>query len=461
MDKAPHQRSAIDVPTCKRYHRPKDSEITGAAVQQDMEEAIGWKVLWRLVLPCGLFTLMGSIDRTNVGFAALQMNADLGLSATAYGFGAGVLFIGYVLAKYPSVLLYEAIGFRRWLAAITFAWGICACALSLIQTQGQLYILRILIGFAEGGLSSGLMLYLGHWAPERWRATILALPIMSINLAQVFGAPVSGLLLDMHNPLGIANWRFMFLIEAIPALFLAVFAWFYYPDRPTDAHWLNDAERRWLADNVHAEVRKDLGAAAGPGRWDALRSAAGWLCALIWFCILASNYGVMFWLPTIVKGMSGLTATETGLIVALPNAAAALGLLLNARHSDHTGERFLHIAVPALIGGFGLLGAYLLGPGLPGLAMLVLGGACTGCTVAAFWAIPTRILSPQALAMGVVMINMLGSFAGAIVPPAMGALREATGSFLPPTLLITVIACALALLCLITRAQMHKAEHAG
>lgn len=421
-----------------------------------MEQVIGRKVLLRLVLPCAMFTLIGSIDRTNVGFAALQMNADLGLSASAYGFGAGVLFVGYVLAKYPSVLLYERIGFRRWLATITFAWGIAACALSLIQNANQLYFLRVLIGFAEGGLSSGLMLYLGHWAPERYRATILALPIMAINVAQVVGAPVSGLLLDMDNPLGIAGWRFMFLVEALPAVFLAVFAWFYYPDRPAQARWLSEGERQWLQANVHAEVRKEPGIDRS-GRWDAVKSREGWLCSLIWFCILASNYGVMFWLPTIVQGMSGLTATQTGLIVALPNAAAAIGLLLNARHSDRTGERFLHIAVPALVGGFGLLGAYLLGPGLPGLVMLILGGACTGCTVAAFWAIPTRILSPQALAMGVVMINMLGSFAGAVVPWAMGALKQATGSFLPPTLLITGIACMLALLSLVARQQMHKA----
>jgi ACS family tartrate transporter-like MFS transporter len=418
-----------------------------------IEGEIGRKVLWRLVLPCGLFTLMGSIDRTNVGFAALQMNADLGLSATQYGFGAGVLFIGYVLAKYPSVLLFEAIGFRRWLAIITCAWGIAACMLALINSQLELYLLRVFIGFAEGGLSSGLMLYLAHWAPERWRATILALPIMSINIAQVIGAPISGLLLDMRNPLGIAGWRFMFLTEALPALFLAVFAWLYFTDTPREAKWLNHEEKDWLATNVHAAAKPGI---SREGRWDALKSGQGWLCAAIWFCILASNYGVMFWLPTIVKSMSGLTATQTGLIVALPNAASAMGLLLNARHSDKTQERFLHIAFPALVGGGGLLAAYLLGSGLPGLAMLILGGACTGCTVAAFWAIPTRMLSPQAMAMGVVMINMLGSFAGAVIPPTMGWLRESSGSFLPPTLLLAAIAALNAALCLIARRQMVR-----
>lgn len=419
-----------------------------------LEQRIGRKVVQRLVLPGALFTLIGAIDRTNVGFAALQMNTDLGLSGTQYGFGAGVLFVGYVLAKYPSVLLYEKIGFRRWLAVITFAWGIAACSLAAIDNHLELYLLRVLIGFAEGGLSSGMMLYLAHWAPERYRATILALPIMSINVAQVIGAPVSGWLLDVQNPLGIAGWRFMFLVEALPAVALAIFAWFYYPDRPAQARWLDDEERGWLAANVHAESRATPGASR-EGRWDALKSADGWLCSLIWFCILASNYGVMFWLPTIVKGMSGLTATQTGFIVALPNLASAIGLLLNARHSDKTGERFLHIAIPAMVGGLGLLAAYLLGAGLPGLAMLVLGGACTGCTVAAFWAIPTKMLSPQAMAMGVVMINMLGSFAGATVPPLMGFLKESTGSFLPPTLLLTGIAVINVALCLVTRARMR------
>jgi len=426
-----------------------------AAGHDAMERSIGLRVMWRLVLPCALFILVGAIDRTNVGFAALQMNADLGLSGTQFGFGAGVLFIGYAVAKYPSVLLYEAIGLKRWLATITFAWGLGACSMAAIQNEWQLYGLRVFIGFAEGGLSSGLMIYLSHWATERWRATILAIPITAISAAQVIGAPLSGWLLDYDNPLGMAGWRFMFLAEGLPALVLAAFALFYYPDSPAQARWLSPAERTWLSANTRgaADPRAE---GSREGRWDALKSPVGWTCAMIWFCILASNYGVMFWLPPIVKGMSGLTATETGLIVALPNAAAAVGLLLNARHSDKTGERFLHIAVPGLVGGFGLLGAYALGPSLPGLAMLVLGGACTGCTVAAFWAIPTRILKPESLAMGIVMINMLGSFAGAIIPPAMGALKQSTGSFLPPTLLITGIACLLALLCLITRSQLRR-----
>lgn len=434
-------------------NRVSDSAVPRS--EAGIEQAVGIKVLWRLVLPCALFILVGAIDRTNVGFAALQMNADLGLSSTQYGFAAGVLFIGYVLAKYPSVLAYEALGMRRWLALITFAWGLGASAMAAVTSEWQIYALRLFIGFMEGGLSSGLMIYLSQWAPERWRATILAVPIMSINVSQVIGAPLSGWLLDLDNPLGIAGWRFMFLMEGLPALALAAFALAYFPDAPREARWLTPDERAWVTANVKG-AEKPPADGDRSERWAALRSPVGWTCAAIWFCILASNYGVMFWLPTIVKGLSGLSATQTGLIVALPNAAAAIALVLNARHSDKTGERVLHVAIPALIGGAGLLAAFLLGPGLPGLAMLVLGGACTGCTVAAFWAIPTKLLPPRALAMGIVMINMLGSFAGATIPAAMGALRQASGSFLPPTLLLFGIAVVCAALCLVARRQLRQ-----
>ncbi|WP_262503876.1 MFS transporter [Sphingosinithalassobacter sp. CS137] len=415
-----------------------------------VETDIGRKVMLRLVLPSALFILVGAIDRANVGFAALQMNAALGLSSAQYGFGAGVLFIGYLAAKYPSVLLYEAIGMRRWLGTITVAWGICASAMALVQNEWQLYGLRIVIGFAEGGLSSGLMIYLSHWASERYRASVLAIPIMAISIAQVIGAPLSGWLIDSPNPLGWEGWRWMFLVEGLPAVVLGVFAWFYYPDGPAQARWLAPAQRAWLIENVKGAAKPARGAAA-PGRWGALRSPVGWLCALIWFCILSGNYGVMFWLPQIVRGISGLTPSEVGLIVALPWAGSAIGLFFNARHSDRTQERFLHIAVPALVGGTGLILAYLLGPGLPGLLMLILGGACVGCTVAAFWAIPTKLLPPESLAMGIVMINIIGSLAGATVPTLMGLLRDISGSFLPPTLLLFGIQAVCALLCLVAR----------
>jgi ACS family tartrate transporter-like MFS transporter len=425
-----------------------------------MEIEIGRKVIRRLVLPSALFILMGSLDRANVGFAALQMNESLGLDGSTYGFAAGILFVGYMLAKYPSVLLYEAIGMRRWLAIITIFWGIAASAMSLVQNEYHLYVLRVIIGFAEGGLSSGLMIYLSHWASERYRASILALPIMAISIAQIIGAPVSGWLMQISNPLDIEGWRWMFLIEGLPAVLLGVFAWFYYPDSPRDARWLTAEERTWMANNIKGAT-KPTDSGAREGRWESLRSPVGWVIAFIWFCILSGNYGVMFWLPQIVQGLAGLTPFQTGLIVALPWAGSAVGLILNARHSDKTQERFLHIAIPALVGAAGLLGAYALGSGIPGLLVLIIGHACVGCTVAAFWAIPMKLLRPQALAMGIVMINIVGSFAGIIVPTLMGHLRDISGSFLPPTLLLVALQILLAILSLVARGMEKRTAQAN
>lgn len=415
-----------------------------------MESVIGRKVMWRLVLPSALFILMGSIDRANLGFAALQMNQSLGLDGSTFGFAAGVLFVGYMLAKYPSVLLYEAIGMRRWLAIITCGWGIAATAMSAVQNEYQLYTLRVIIGFTEGGLSSGVMIYLSNWASERNRASVLALPIMAISVAQIIGSPLSGWLLEGGNPSPYEGWRWMFFIQGLPAVVLGIFALFYYPDSPRDAHWLTDEEREWMAQNIRGATRP-TDAASRIGRWDALRTSAGWLGALIWFCILAGNYGIMFWLPQIVQNLSGFSALETGVIVAMPWMASAIGLYFNARHSDRTRERYLHVALPAIVGAAGLVAAILSGPNLLGLVCLIIGGGCVGCTVAAFWAIPTKLLPPAALAMGIVMINIVGSFAGMLVPPAMGYLRDATGSYLPPIMLIAGLQVVLAGLAMIAR----------
>lgn len=421
-------------------------------MQGSLEPVIGRKVLLHLVLPCAFYILMGSIDRSNVGFAGLQMNRALGLSGGEYGFGAGVLFVGYALAKYPSVLLYEKLGMRGWLAIITLAWGAAASSMSQVQDANQLYALRIFIGFAEGGLSSGLMIYLSWWASERYRASVLAIPIMAVPIAQVIGAPISGWLMQSANPLGWEGWRWMFFIEGLPALALAVFAFFWFPNSPAEAKWLTADEKRWMAENVFGASKRKAGEKGGVrARWSALANPTTWLCALIWFCLLAGSYGVMFWLPTIVKGLAGLTPVETGLVVALPWLGNAIGLFLNARHSDATQERYLHIAIPLAIAATGLISAFLIGPGVLGLVVLVVAHMCLGSTMSPFWAIPTKLLSPASLAMGIVSINIVGSFAGLMVPTWMGQLKDETGTYLAPTLLVVFILAVGAALCLLAR----------
>jgi MFS family permease len=422
-----------------------------------LEDKVGRKVLWRLVLPCALFILLGAVDRTNVGFAALQMNAALGFSGAQFGFGAGILFMGYVAANYPSVLLYERIGMRHWLALITFVWAVAAMAMAFIADALQFYALRVVIGLAEGGLASGIMLYLSHWASERYRASVLAIPIGAIFIAQIVSAPVSGWLLQVRNPLGLEGWRWMFLVEGFPALILAVFAWLHFPSAPDDARWLSTDERTWLAANVNGAARPVQGQR---DRWRALANPITWVSSGIWFGLLAGNYGVMFWLPQVVRGMAGLTPVEVGFVVSLPWLGAAAALVLNARHSDRRQERFLHIAVPSAVAAVALLGAYGAGGGLLGLLALVVGGACLGSTVAPFWAIPTKLLPPRSVATGIVAINIIGSMAGVTVPGIMGLLTDRSGSYLPATALLSGLIVAASFLCLLGRSLQHRIDRA-
>lgn len=410
---------------------------------------ISRKVLVRLVLPLAVFFLVSSLDRANVAFASLQMNRAIGLSSAEYGFGAGVLFVGYLASKYPSVLLFERVGLRRWLSLIALCWGAAATTMAFIQNEWTFYALRFVIGVAEGGLSSGLMLYLSHWATPRYRASILALPIAAIPVSQIIGAPLSGYLIEAANPLNWEGWRWMFFIEGLPALLLAGLAFVYFPDRPKEARWLSLEEKQWLEQNVVGSTPPHR-ISAGE-RWTALSSPVTWLCAGIWFCSLAGNYGVMFWLPQVVKSMADLTPTQVGFIVALPWTANALGNLVNARHSDKTQERYLHLAVPFACAGLALVSAYLAGGGLGGLAALIVAGFCLGAVVAPLWAIPATLLTPASMAVGIVTINMFGSLAGLSVPTAMGVVRDATNSFAAPTFFLASILMLGACLALFAR----------
>ncbi|MGZ8335768.1 MAG: MFS transporter [Allosphingosinicella sp.] len=423
---------------------------------EDTEARIGRRVQLRLVLPLALFFLIGSLDRANVAFAALQMNAAIGLSSSQYGFGAGVLFVGYVAMKYPSVMLFERIGLRRWLAAITVTWGVTATGMALISGPLSFYAFRFIIGTAEGGLASGVMLYLSHWAGPRYRATILALPIAAIPISQVIGAPLSGWLIESPNPLGWEGWRWMFLVEGMPAVLLGIAALFYFPDRPDEARWLGDADKAWIRANVTGSTRPPKGDSS---RWEALRSPITWICAAIWFCGLAGNYGVMFWLPQTISSLSGLGPTEVGIIVALPWIANAVGIFANARHSDRTQERFFHLAIPFAVASASLLTAYLAGGGAVGLAALVLAGFCLGASIGPFWAVPTTLLKPSMLAVAIVATAMVGSFAGLTIPTTMGVLRDATGGFAAPTFLLSFVLLCGAGFALAARQMAKGMEH--
>lgn len=401
--------------------------------------AISRKVMWRLALPTIFFMLLSSLDRVNISFASLQMNGDLGFTPSQYGFGAGILFLGFLGGQYPSVLLLQRIGMHRWMTVSAIVWALCAAAIAFIHAPVQFYVLRVVLGLAEGGLAPGIVLYLSQFATDRERATTFALPMLAIPLSIIIGGPISGWLMQHSAPWGLASWRWMLIAESLPTIAMGIVAWFYFPDRPADVRWLSGEEREWLARN--AANRTDN---ATRNDWRVLRQPAVWSSALLWFCLLSGSYGIIFWLPQMIRQAAGATPFQIGFINALPWLGAMLGTYFNSRHADRTGERFLHISIPAVMAAACMLLAFYVGGGVAGLVLLFLAGLGLGSAQGAFWALPTALFTPATFAVGAVAINIGGSSGGLIVPHVIGIIRQHSGSFAVPTLVIaaTMIAAA-------------------
>lgn len=406
-----------------------------------MAEQIGRKVHWRLGVAGIAFLLVSSLDRVNLSFAALGMNGALGLTPTQYGFGAGVLFAGFLAGQYPSVLWLQRVGMHRWLATCSVVWAMCAGGVAFVRTPVELYALRVLLGCAEGGLAPGIVLYLSQFATERERATTFALPMLAIPASIVIGSPISGWLMSVKSPLGLASWRWMLVAEALPALLLGIAAWFYFPDAPQQARWLTAQERRWLEANashrVGSSVRND---------WSVLRSPLVWAAALLWFGLLSGAYGIMFWLPQVIKRLTGIGTLEVGWVNALPWLGAMFGMYFNSAHSDRTGERFWHIAAPAALSAAAIVGAWAAGGGVAALVALLIAGVGLGAAQGAFWALPTRMLTQSTLAVAIVAINIAGTAGGFVMPNLVGYALERGGGYGAPSLLIGGILLASALL---------------
>ncbi|HEV7631852.1 MAG TPA: MFS transporter [Steroidobacteraceae bacterium] len=425
---------------------------------QALQRQIASRVRARLILPCIFFMLMSSLDRANLSFAAARMNADLGFSPSQYGFGAGVLFVGFLAGQYPSVWLFQRFGMRRWLAGCALLWGCCAAAMAWIDSPQQFYVLRVLLGFAEGGLAPGIVLYLSQFATERERATTFALPMLAIPLSIVIGGPLSGWLLGMDPAPALSGWRWMFLAEAVPTVLLGIAALAWFPDSPAEARWLAPAQRDWLAE--HAARRARPGANPAVTDWRSLREPLVWLSGLLWFCLLSGAYGLIFWLPQVVASLTDLNPLQIGFVGALPWVGVALGMAFNSAHSDRTGERYWHVALPALLAAFALLAAWLQGPGFVALVALLLVGLGLGSAQGAFWALPTALLQPAALTVSVVTINIAGSAGGLVMPHLMGYARERSGDYAAPTLLVVaVLLFAAFLVAVISRIPGAPAVH--
>src|SRR5215208_4057157 len=291
--------------------------------------------------------IVSFLDRVNVSFAALQMNEDLGFSDAVYGLGAGIFFIGYFLFEVPSNLILERVGARVWIARIMITWGIISTAMFLVTGPVSFYLLRFLLGVAEAGFFPGIILYLTYWFPARERAKAVALFMTAVAIAGVIGGPLSGALLSLDEVVfGLSGWQFLFIAEGFPAILLGLAVLALLPDRPSEARWLTDEERRWLEDSLSREEQLKTTHGTHTLR-QAFVDGRLWLLCGVYFGTVTSLYGISFWLPTIIEEFSNLNEFLVGLLSAFPYLAAAIGMLVFAWHSDRTGERRWHVAIPA------------------------------------------------------------------------------------------------------------------
>jgi MFS family permease len=388
----------------------------------------------RLVPYLMLLYFVNYLDRVNIGFAGpAGMNRELGLTATAFGFASGVFFIGYLLLEVPSNLALHRFGARRWIARILLTWGVIASAMAFAPNTTTLYVLRFLLGVAEAGFFPGIILYLTYWFPKTERARIVALFMAAVPLSSAVGATVSALLISGGDGvLGLSGWRFMFLVEGIPAILLAFVTWFFLTDRPADARWLDPEQRRWLAATMAIEQAEDEQRHGWTLR-RALTAGRIWALAVVYFGIVYGLYALSFFLPTIIAGFeqqygTQYTVVQRGLINSVPYLIGAVAMVLWSRHGDRRGERVWHVALPALIGGLAIpVTLYQAGPVAAMVAVTVCAvGVC--CALPTFWALPTGFLTGAAAAAGIGLVNSLGNVAGFAAPYITGALRDATGS---------------------------------
>ena len=411
-----------------------------------MADALAGKVARRLLPFLMLCYFFAYLDRVNVGFAALTMNRDIGLSATAYGFGAGLFFLGYVAFEVPSNLILERVGARIWIARIMVTWSLISASTAFVTSEWSFYLVRVLLGLAEAGFFPGIILYLTYWFPTAQRAGIVGIFMMAVPLSAAIGAPLSGLVMSFTGGwLGLAGWQWLYLLEAAPSLLLGLATLFVLTDRPEQAAWLTPEERARLVARMAEDQRLQPNRTTHFG--SALLDPRVLGLGLVYFGLSTGLYAVGLWLPQIVSSF-GFTTTATGFVAAIPYIVSAAGMLAWTRRSDRRGERVRHVAIPTVVAGLALIAASQ--AGTPFLTIAALSVAALGVFAAlpTFWTLPTRLLTGTAAAGGIALINALGSLGGFVGPSLMGWVRDATGRFgdgLAAVAVVLILAGALVL----------------
>ncbi len=399
--------------------------------------------------------IIAYVDRINISFAGLQMTGDLGFSDAVFGLGSGIFFVGYVLVGLPGALLVEKWSARKTMAVAMLVWGIVAAATGFIQTRGEFYTMRFLLGVTEAGFFPGMITYLGHWYCRAERAKAVAMFMAAVPVSKTIASPISAALMQVHW-MGLQGWRWLLILEGAPAILFAAITWLYLTDRPRHAAWMPADERDWIA----AELEKEE-AQAGPARraplWEAIRNPNVLLLCLTYFGGTVADYGLGLWLPKFIQRMSGMSVSIVSLLAAIPSIASIPAMLLWGWHSDKTGERRAHTALPRFTAAVALAAIALFNTSVP-VAIALFAIATCGIMAAypSLWSMPTSFLSTTAAAASIGLINSFGNLGGFAGPYLIGFFSNRDGSYTGGMWTMTVALVVSGVCALLVRGRISR-----
>lgn len=387
------------------------------------------KITLRIIPFVFLLYIVNYIDRANIGYAALQMNAELGLTSQAFGLAAGLFFIGYFLCEVPSNVMLAKFGARRWIARILLTWGALTVVMAFVQTDWQLYLIRFLLGVAEAGFFPGIIIYLGCWFRGKELASTMALFIASIPVSYIIASPLSTWIMHSINWGGVSGWRWMFVLEGVPAVVLGVVCYFALTERPKDAKWLTARERDWITAELEREQMAKAGTTAHLSIWRTLANPKVLYLGAIYFVYQVGSLGIGYWLPQIIKHFSGsLTTVQIGFIGMVPYIVATVAMIAWSRRSDRKNERKMHSYIPMGIAAIAMFLAAVLESPVLMIASISIALAGLYSFKSPFWAVPGQFLSLATAGTAIAAINSIGNLGGFAGPYALGLLIDTTGS---------------------------------
>jgi sugar phosphate permease len=418
-----------------------------SSTEPDALAGIMTKITWRIVPFLMVCYFIAFIDRVNAGFAALQMNHDIGLTQAAFGLGGGLFYVTYVLFEIPSNLAMKKVGPRLWIARIMVSWGLVSAAMAFVTGPNSFYGVRLLLGAAEAGFFPGVILYLTYWFPRAYRARIVAIFMVAIPVSSFLGSPISAALLQVDGVLGLRGWQWMFILEAVPAVLLGLATIFVLPDRPSSARFLSPEERALVERELTSEAERDTTTTRHNSLWAIMSDKYVLAASFIYAGASGASQCLSLWQPQIIKSF-GLTNMETGLLNSIPFGIASVLMIIWGRTSDRTGERIWHTAIPLALLAASLAAALATNSLAPTILILCVAVTATYIVKGPFWALSTEWLSAGSAAAGIAEINAIGNIGGFIGTWLLGVIKDATGSYplgLLPLAAISAVGCLLVL----------------